>query len=414
MNAKGNVKLTIILPLDPFGKAVGGAETFVRGLVRHAPNDFDIQFIGITSSKEHRPPRKWTRGYLDGRKLNFFPLFSRKHKNKKPRIPISLCFTVALKLSQMKFPGRVLFFDRIEPAIIFRKQDNPKVGVVHNDILKQHQRGISEVLWSRFPRVYFFLENLIFKSLDSVYTVSSETLKFYRFKYSGLETKFTFLPTWADVDIFFPAQKSKLSLKEGLFAKTGLRNRWSTWVLFAGRLQKQKNPIRLIDTFAEYLRKNGSACLIMIGDGNLKACVESYIKKLSIGDHVVLLGNVNQETLAGFYRASDVLLLASNFEGMPRCVLEALACGLPAVCTNVGEVKRVVIPGFSGEVVGSFSPRALSSAIEKVLSYPKLYSESNCVRAVSEYTPQKVMQPVYDAIRKLFNAKYAAQEKLKP
>jgi len=414
MNVDRKVRLTVICPLDPFSNETGGAETWVRGFIKYAPDDFEVEFIGFTTDAKQRPPRRWNKGKLGGRELSFFPLFLRTQENRKPRIPMSLCFTVALQLSRMQFPERALFFNRIEPAIIFRKQDNPKIAIVHNDILKQHTPGLSEVLWSKCPWAYFMLEKLILKSVDSVYTVSNNTLSFYRTRYDGLKTKFAFIPTSADPELFYPGPGYKRPLKGELCAECGAMTRWNTWVLFVGRLQEQKNPRKVIDTFAEYLKKNREAGLIIIGDRSLRSSVEEHVKELSIGEHVVLLGNVKQDTLARFYRASDVLLLTSNFEGMPICVLEGLACGTPVVTTDVGEVKKVVIPRYSGEIAGSPSPSAIAGALERVLSDPKLYSQSNCVKAASEYRPQRVMQPLYDAIRELATERYGTPGAPKP
>ena len=82
-------------------------------------------------------------------------------------------------------------------------------------------------------------------------------------------------------------------------------------------------------------------------------------------------------------------------------VLEALGCGLPVVLTDVGEVKRVVKNNFSGEVVNSFNPTDLAKGLQKVLNNPRIYTIKNCVSCILEYTPQKVLQPVYELYRKL-------------
>lgn len=95
------------------------------------------------------------------------------------------------------------------------------------------------------------------------------------------------------------------------------------------------------------------------------------------------------------------MLLTSNFEGMPICILEALGCGLPVVSTDVGEVKRLIKNGFSGEVVESFAPKDIARGLEKVLNYPDVYIRKNCVSCIMEYTPEKVLKPIYKLMRKL-------------
>ena len=80
---------------------------------------------------------------------------------------------------------------------------------------------------------------------------------------------------------------------------------------------------------------------------------------------------------------------------------------MPVVTTDVGEVKRVVKNGYSGEVVKSFEPSAIAQALIKVLDNPNVYTPKNCNESVSEFTPQKVLEPVYDNIRKLYIQRFA-------
>lgn len=396
------VKLLIIYPTDPLGPKVGGAGTFLKGFIKNAPEDFDVAFIGISSDRKKRSPKKWVKLKLGNREFNFLPLFFEQDENSKTKIPLSLRFTLALKMAQIDASDKVLFFNKIEPAILFRKVRSPKIVVIHNDIRKQIISEQSEVLWSKFPSLYFLFERFVFAFTDHIYTVSNNTLDFYKTRYSEQKDKFSFLPTWADKDIFFPESESKFSIRINSLSLSKNVPVNDKWILFVGRLQKQKAPFRVIDTFMEYYRKEKAACLIMIGEGNLAKPVESSITELGMENNIFLFGSMSQEALALFYRASDVLLLTSNFEGMPICVLEALSCGLPVVSTNVGEVKRVVKNEFSGEVVESVLPRIISQSIEKVLSNPDIYSKDNCIKAISEYIPQKVLKPVYETVRKLY------------
>ena len=173
------------------------------------------------------------------------------------------------------------------------------------------------------------------------------------------------------------------------------------WILFAGRLQEQKAPLRLIDTFNEYRNKNNDAVLIIIGGGNLLDKTEKYVQQLNLQEDIFFLGRMKQETLSLFYKAADVLLLTSNYEGMPRSVLEALGCGLPIVSTDVGEVKRVVKNSYSGEVVKSFEPKNIADGLKKVLHNPLTYKMEQCIQCIDDFKPEKVLRPVYELIERM-------------
>lgn len=401
-----SVKITVIYPTDPLGCKVGGGETFIKGFIQYAPEDFNIDFVGISSASKKNQSKVWSKIRLDNTEFNFFPLFFEKGENKKTAIPLSLRFTFALKFSKLKFHNSIILFNRLEPAVLFKKVECPKVVIIHNDITKQLESGTSEVFWSKIPRIYFMLEKYIFNFLDYVYTVNTNTEQFYKSRYSGEKKKFAFLPTWVDRNVFHPTDSSKMSIRRILNQKYVELPLEGKWILFVGRLQEQKAPIRLIDVFSGYHTKNRASVLIMIGEGNLKYAIEKHVKKFGLKDKVFLISNMPQEKLADFYRASDTLLLTSNFEGMPMCALEALGCGIPVVSTNVGEINRVVKNGVSGEVVNSFSPEIIAQAIEKVVNNPNIYLKENCLKLVIEFTPMRVLTLLYDTLRKLYKEKY--------
>ncbi len=391
--------------MDPLGDKVGGAETFIKGLIKYAPKDFEIELVGISSKTNIRENKKWVLLSIGTKDFKFLPLFCVKNENKKTAIPLSLRFTMALKFAALYFNKKVIFFNRIEPAIVFRKNKYPKIAVIHSDTQKTLQKG-SEVFWRNFPQLYFIFEKIIFNSLDYIYTVSKNTLKFYQLKYSKQKNKFSLLPTWVDTEIFFPSDKPKEKIRQNCLLAGKLLPSKGRWILFVGRLQEVKAPVRLVQTFAEYNKLDKESYLLIIGKGDLEQHVKNYVQKLGLENFVYFLGYKTQLELAEYYRVADALLLTSNFEGMPLCVLEALGCGLPVVTTDVGEVKRVVRNSFSGEVIESFSPEDIAKALEKVISHPYIYSKENCSSCVIGYTPEKILAPVYEMIRTLSNRYY--------
>ncbi len=398
-------KVAIIYPTDPFYPKVGGVATLIKGFIKYAPQDFDIEFIGTSSDIEKRPLKKWTQLTVEGRAIRYVPVLYEKDENKKTKIPLSLRFTWALKRFHANYSDKLIFFHTIEPAILFTGMKCPKVLIIHNDIEKQVLKGQGEVLWGKMPWVYFQFEKMIMPSVDHVYSESGNTIMFYHSKYFRSKEKFSFLPTWVDAGIFCPVAGSKLSLRQKLCSADSSIPLEAQWILFTGRLQKQKNPIRIIDAFAEYRKKNLNSVLILIGGGNMKLEIEHHVQGLGLRQKVFLLPEKQQPELVDYYRAADVFVLASNYEGMSVSVLEALACGLPVVSTEAGEARRVIRKGFSGEVVQDFSPTAICEGLATVLGNPGVYTSQNCLEAVSEYTAEKVLMPLYETMRTLYKKK---------
>jgi len=101
-----------------------------------------------------------------------------------------------------------------------------------------------------------------------------------------------------------------------------------------GRLEPQKNQRFLLQVFAEILRREPNAWLVMVGDGALRGELEALASALGIG-HRVRFAGVRKD-IPKVLDAFDVFLLPSFFEGLPLVALEAQAVGLPClVSTNV-------------------------------------------------------------------------------
>ncbi|KOA58873.1 hypothetical protein BAAM0499_08655 [Bifidobacterium animalis subsp. animalis MCC 0499] len=94
-----------------------------------------------------------------------------------------------------------------------------------------------------------------------------------------------------------------------------------------GRLTEQKNTLFLIDVFAEIVKKEPSARLLLVGDGNLRAQILRKIENDDLGNKVVYLGRT--ENIHRLYNAMDCFLLPSIYEGLPVVGVEAECCGLP-------------------------------------------------------------------------------------
>jgi glycosyltransferase involved in cell wall biosynthesis len=121
-------------------------------------------------------------------------------------------------------------------------------------------------------------------------------------------------------------------------------------MIFVGRLDRQKDPLLLLDAFARSAASDPGLHLVVVGDGALRGEVEAGIATRGIAKRVTLLGALGAARIAGWLRAADLFVLSSAYEGMPIAVLEALACGFPVASTDVGEIRRVVRDGITGRI----------------------------------------------------------------
>jgi glycosyltransferase involved in cell wall biosynthesis len=127
-----------------------------------------------------------------------------------------------------------------------------------------------------------------------------------------------------------------------------------------------------IDTLLESakiaVKENPEIVFIAVGKGPDFADVKAKIVEYGIEKNVVLAGFVSDGDLPSYYNASDFFVLPSKSgEGLPLVALEAMACGLPVVATNVGGIGEIMLREF-GKIVPPNNPNALASAADEFAS----------------------------------------------
>jgi glycosyltransferase involved in cell wall biosynthesis len=134
-------------------------------------------------------------------------------------------------------------------------------------------------------------------------------------------------------------------------------------LLFIGRISKPKG-IEYIYQALHLLKKKGTAFkFLMAGTGPDET---EYVAKFSslLGAAFEFKGIVSGEAKTELFKASDVFLLPSMFEGLPMALLESMSFGLVPVVTGVGSIKYVVKTGENGIIVGSNPVEEIVTAIE--------------------------------------------------
>lgn len=137
-------------------------------------------------------------------------------------------------------------------------------------------------------------------------------------------------------------------------------------VLFVGALRKIKGVDYLIEAAQNFVDRKTD--LFMVGrDDGLKKNLEKRAHELKIADYIKFTGPVNHEDIPLWISASDILVLPSLSEGRPNVILEALACEVPVVATDVGGIPELMLDGETGYLVPAKSPDELSRKINKLL-----------------------------------------------
>lgn len=130
-------------------------------------------------------------------------------------------------------------------------------------------------------------------------------------------------------------------------------------------LKPQKAPIDFVETAARVAARHPAARFVLVGDGELRGAVERRAAALSLGDRLRLLGW--RRDMPRIMAALDVLVLTSLWEGLPRVLPEAFACGVPVVATGVDGTTDVLRDGDTGVVCRPHDLEALSAGVSRLL-----------------------------------------------
>ena len=145
-----------------------------------------------------------------------------------------------------------------------------------------------------------------------------------------------------------------------------------------------------VDTFIDAARvvveelQQQDVVFVIVGKGPDMADIQRQIVSLGLEKKVLLAGFVADSDLSSYYNMADLFVLPSKSgEGLPLVALEAMACGLPVVATDVGGIREVMVKDF-GKLVPADNPEALAEAIVEFISVNNSSSNRGELRAVVE------------------------------
>jgi len=143
--------------------------------------------------------------------------------------------------------------------------------------------------------------------------------------------------------------------------------------LFAGRFRSEKNLDSLLTGLRSLsTRTTRPFVLDLAGDGPQREELARQAARLGLSERLKWYGWVNKETLRKLYRQADALVHPSFVEGMSNTILEAMACGLPVIASDIGGNNALVQDGQTGILFNLAEPAALAAAMAKLAREPEL------------------------------------------
>ena len=395
MTSSQPVRVLIVAPAPVGSDRIGGIVNFISGFVRVAPADFEIEIAGVAVGDE-APADGWQPLSLAGRRVRFLPTLRMAATRRTGRVPLKARIVASMLRRRRQIPteGRVIQVHAPAMDLAFLGRRAPVIRVVHNAPEDLAAKGAGSA-WRRLGRLVEWSEDLSFRRSDSVFFVSRSTYERYAAK-RGFAGRVHFLPNFFDESLFRPITPTeRLAARDAIATAIGVSPD-VPWLLFAGRLDDQKDPALAIRTMA-VLRAGtsaaASAVLLVAGEGRLLERTRRQATELGISSAVQFLGNVPQARLAALMQAADAFLLTSAFESGPTVAYEALAAGLPVVSTPVGEVARIVTHRATGYVTDMFLADDLGEGVTWALGQDRDELAAVCSAAVERFSTRAVLEP---------------------
>lgn len=168
------------------------------------------------------------------------------------------------------------------------------------------------------------------------------------------------IPNGVDFACFAPRDRREARAELGIAADARM-------LVAVGRL----HPVKDFPLLFEAVRRlDAGTSLWLVGAGGEEARLRALASGDGLAGRVHFVGEKSQRELATWYSAADVFCLSSLREGCPNALLEALACGTPAVSTDVGDVEEVIASERIGVVVRGRDPDVLAAALRETLARP--------------------------------------------
>ena len=284
-----------------------------------------------------------------------------------------------IKTNQMQGAWTAAFIKGVYKIPFILRTGYTYTNLLKNKVIKEANIFKRFKLYCQYKK-YRMIEMCMYKQCD-VATVSSMHDKEYICdSYQIQSTKVNIVKNYIDCDLFWPMNNTE---KKERF-------------IFVGRLSHEKNLFHIIEALGK-LRIG----LDIYGKGELQEELEEYIEKNRYD--VYLKGTVDNGQLPEIYNMYQYYILASPFEGMPKTLLEAMACGCVCIGTNTSGIKEVIKHKENGYLIEETSSQSIIKAVKEIdMMKNKKISEAAVQYIREKHSLQTICNEEWKMIKQLF------------
>lgn len=178
-------------------------------------------------------------------------------------------------------------------------------------------------------------------------------------------------------------------------------------VLFVGNFVPVKGIATLLAAFDHLIADMPQVQLVMCGTGSELERIEHFRNERPDVRRVILPGRVSRESIPDYFRAADVFVLPSLSEGGPNVLVEAAACGLPAVGSIAGGIPDYIDDNVTGLLFESQNAEQLAEKLKYMLQHPELAEQMGRAgreRAIEQFGYQQMINNLLNVFEETVTA----------
>lgn len=254
-----------------------------------------------------------------------------------------------------KYDVEISFNYQIPSFLTSRKKNVYNIQWNHGDIY--------DLKNSTFKR---FLQNISFKKADKIVSISKNTENSIIDLFPQYRNKLRIIYNGTNVALINreATKRTDITLKNNS-------------IVFLGRLEPNKNPLKLIQYTQQLLNEGIDINLYLLGNGIQKKDIAEYIEKQNLKEHITQLGYISEPY--PIIKQCRAVCMLSNSEGFPTVFTEGMALGKPFISTPVGGTKELSNNGKCGIIVNNYEE--FKQAIKKIIfdtdNYEKMSNACN-------------------------------------
>lgn len=298
----------------------------------------------------------------------------------------SLFYADVLKVSNVSFEiindnGRSVsrirkiaqYIRKDRPDVVISYLDTPNICTCLSKLRNKRTRlFVSERSFSTTTGKKEIVRFNLYRFADKVIPNSYSQSEYIRKTFGFLAKKVVTIPNFVDLESFSPINNKVRNIVPE--------------ILVVGTIYEVKNTLALIKAVASLKGEGYRFHISWYGKGNqykdyfeyVERC-QQEIQRLGIEDFIELKEKTTQ--IRVFYQKADYFCLPSLFEGTPNVICEAMACGLPVLCSNVCDNPQYVIDGENGFLFNPHDINSITSAFKRAFSLDVNQYESFCTKS---------------------------------